>query len=213
MTLSECSKPGLINSCPLCIHYVAPFLDNTTLTFHILCFIFYVYRDFSSKYERVEMQNSLARQNLPENTPVGGGWVFSANGYGVDYDDESTPSVALRSISPIPVATPLLKIHPSEDPNGVPDSGHGGSIPPDDSAIGFSPSLEEDIELELSPFYRALGTSIGSGSEVRDHSYTAGDSDTISEGNEPVVDNPIREVHFNSFGAKTKTASEEAMGL
>nr|XP_054772397.1 uncharacterized protein LOC129280394 [Lytechinus pictus] len=173
-------------------------------------------KDFSSKYEKVEQRNSLARRDHADgNTPIGGGWVFNSSGYHGEYEDETAQNVALRSISPLAVATPLLKVSPVEDQNGIPDSGHGGSITAEDSALGLSPSLEEDIELELSPLYKALGhagTSIGTGSEVRDHSYIGGDSDTISEGNEPVNDAPIRDVLFNSFGAN-RAASEEAVEL
>ncbi|XP_041484688.1 uncharacterized protein LOC121431245 [Lytechinus variegatus] len=173
-------------------------------------------KDFSSKYEKVEQKNSLARRDHADgNTPIGGGWVFNSSGYHGEYEDETAQNVALRSISPLAVATPLLKVSPVEDQNGIPDSGHGGSITAEDSALGLSPSLEEDIELELSPLYKALGhagTSIGTGSEVRDHSYIGGDSDTISEGNEPVDDAPIRDVLFNSFGAN-RAASEDAVEL
>eukprot|EP00057_Strongylocentrotus_purpuratus_P024801 XP_011679275.1 PREDICTED: uncharacterized protein LOC594829 [Strongylocentrotus purpuratus] len=171
-------------------------------------------KDFSSKYEKVEQRNSLARgrDHADGGTPIGGGWVFNSSGYHGEYEDETAPNVALRSVSPLAVATPLLKVSPVEDQNGVPDSGHGGSITADDSAFGLSPSLEEDIEMELNPLYKALGTSVGTGSEVRDHSYIGGDSDTISEGNEPVDDVPIRDVLFNSFGANRVT-SEEAVEL
>ncbi|XP_071481110.1 uncharacterized protein, partial [Diadema antillarum] len=172
-------------------------------------------RNYNAKYERVELKNSLARKGQPENTPIGGGWVFGSNDYHVDFDDGSTQNVALRAISPIPVATPLLKVDTVDDPNGVPDSGHGGSIPPDDSAIGVSPSLDDDIEMEVNPLYIPLGgtMSTGTGSEARDHSYTGGDSDTISEGNEPVVSYPIRDVQFNSFGAGSRVTGEESVEL
>ncbi|XP_072170278.1 uncharacterized protein [Diadema setosum] len=172
-------------------------------------------KNYNSKYERVEQKNSLARKGQPENTPIGGGWVFGGNDYHVDFDDGSTQNVALRSISPIPVATPLLKVDTVDDPNGVPDSGHGGSIPPDDSAIGVSPSLDDDIEMEVNPLYIPFGgtLSTGTGSEARDHSYIGGDSDTISEGNEPVVAYPIRDVQFNSFGAGSRVTGEESVEL